>query len=200
MTNGKGRPARGGPEISSDHHHQSRRPAAERPETIDQARRWDVVKARAIAFGMCNRCAAQYAWGLQIGFARSHPPCGSCALLIGPVIGEARPNGWKNLHLENVGPAGTGKCPHAYRSRNATPEKYAPGYGTCQCGAFWSGFEVCHCAGCHQTFTTERAFAQHRIRSRCQDPATRGLVKITRAHWVGWGWPAQRDRLERIRG
>jgi hypothetical protein len=172
----------------------SRRPASQCPETIDQARRWDVVKARAIAFGLCDPCAAGYAWGLQLGFSHSRPPCTRCALIMGPVIGEVRPNRWTNLRLESVVPADTEERPHAHRSRHLTPAKYIEGYGTCLCGAFWTGYTTCHCSGCHQTFTTEHSFAQHRIRGRCQDPEARGLVKITRAHWTGWGWP-KRDRL-----
>jgi hypothetical protein len=201
MTIRKGRPARGGlRDPQAKDQFQSKRTAIERPETIDQAERWDVQKSRALSFGLCEVCAAQYAWGLQTGFTRSHPPCAKCSIIIGAAIGGARPNGWRNMRLETVRPTDTRECPHAHRSRNTTPEKYIEGYGTCRCGAFWTGFTTCHCSGCHHTFTNERAFAAHRIRGRCQDPEARGLVKITRAHWVGWGWPAQRDRLERIRG
>ena len=71
------------------------------------------------------------------------------------------------------------------------------GYARCQCGEAWTGHDACHCAGCHHTFTGERAFAAHRIRGRCQAPESRGLVKIHRTHWTGWGWPKQRDRLDR---
>jgi hypothetical protein len=31
------------------------------------------------------------------------------------------------------------------------------------------------------------------VRHQCQDPATRGLVKIHRAHWTGWAWPTATD-------
>lgn len=69
------------------------------------------------------------------------------------------------------------------------------GYGACQCGEIWTGHDACHCPGCHQTFTAERAFAAHRIRGRCRAPETQGLVKVHRQHWTGWGWPRQRDRI-----
>ncbi len=202
MSTRKSRPGRGGfrdPQ-SADHFQSKRQPAAERPETIEQAKRWDVQKSRALAQGLCDKCASQYAWGLQVGFSHSHPPCSSCAAIIGAVVGEARPNGWRNMRLGNVGPADTRECPHAHRSRHTTPERYREGYGTCQCGSFWSGYATCHCSGCHHTFSTERAFAQHRVRGRCQDPEARGLVKVSRAHWVGWAFPAQAARLERVRG
>ena len=173
-------------------------PASARPETIEQARRWDVQKSRALAFGLCDRCAAQFAWGLQIGFAKSRPPCASCAQILAVAVGERRPNGWTNVRLENVGTDDTRYRSDAYRSRNTTPAKYREGYGTCLgCEAFWTGFSTCHCSGCHTTYIDERAFSRHRVRGRCHDPESRGLVKITRAHWTGWGWPKQRDRFER---
>jgi hypothetical protein len=168
-----------------------------RPESLDQARRCDVQKNRAIAHGMCNRCAGQYAWGLQIGFTHSRPPCSTCAVILAATPGEARPNGWVNMRLESVGADDTRESPHTYRSRRATPEKYRDSYGSCQCGASWTGYETCHCAGCHQTFLGERAFATHRVAGRCQDPETRGLVKVHRPHFTGWVFPKQRDRLGR---
>ncbi len=174
------------------------RPSITHPETLDQARRWDVQKSRAIAHGLCGKCAGQYAWGLQVGFTHSRPPCDSCAVIVGSTPGGTRPNGWVNMRLGNVGPDDTRELPHAYRSRRVTPEKYIDGYGACQCGSSWTGFETCHCRGCHHTFLGDRAFAAHRVRGHCRAPETRGLVKIHRAHWTGWGWPKQRDRRERI--
>ncbi len=205
MTIRKGRPGQGGPRDPQpadrdQSRRQPRQPARERPETIDQARRWDAQRSRAIAFGLCDRCAAQYAWGLQIGFAHSHPPCDHCAQVLGRVVGEARPNGWTNLRLAEVGSFPAGDLPRAHRSRSATPEKYREGFGTCGCRACWTGFATCHCSGCHHTLTAESAFAQHRLRGRCQDPEARGLVKVTRTHWTGWGQPTQRDRFDHTRG
>lgn len=37
--------------------------------------------------------------------------------------------------------------------------------------------------------------AAHRVRGRCKDPESRGLVKVHRMHFIGWGWPRQRDRI-----
>jgi hypothetical protein len=193
----KDRPGRGGlrDPLAADRVNSNGQRPAERPETLYQAQWWDVQKSRAIAHGLCEECAAQYAWGLQLGFTRSHPPCPRCAAIVAVTSGIVRPNGWRNMRLRNVATDDTREPSHAYRSRNTTPEKYLHGYGQCGgCGASWTGYTVCHCSGCHHTFADERTFAAHRIRRRCQDPESRGLVKITRAHWVGWGWPAQRDR------
>jgi hypothetical protein len=171
-------------------------PAIERAETLAQATRWDVQKSRAMAVGLCETCAGQYSWGLQIGFTLSKPPCRRCAAVLALASGAARPNGWRNLRLTNVGTGDTGIGPHAHRSRNTTPARYVEGFGECGgCGAFWTGFTTCHCSGCHQTFVDARVLAAHQIKRRCQDPQTRGLVKITRAYWTGWGNPAQARRL-----
>jgi hypothetical protein len=194
MTMRKGRPVRGGlrdPWTADLIQSNGQRPV-DRPETIEQAKRWDVQKSRAIARGLCEVCASQYAWGLQIGFTHSNPPCGKCAVIVNASSGEVRPNGWRNMRLRDAGTDDTGERLRAYRSRNVTPEKYVHGYGSCRCGAFWTGYETSHCSSCHTTFTTERAFDAHRVRGRCQDPESRGLVKVTRAHWVGWSRPADR--------
>jgi len=33
----------------------------------------------------------------------------------------------------------------------------------CECGAAWPGTRICHCIGCHRTFTGERPFDAHRL-------------------------------------
>lgn len=132
MSTREGRPAMGGlrdPRATDRFQSIGQRPAAERPETIEQARRWDVQKSRALAHGLCDRCAAQYAWGSQIGFTHSRPPCSSCALIVDAAIGEVRTNGWRNMRLRDVGTDDTRKGRRAHRSRTVTPEKYVHGYG-----------------------------------------------------------------------
>lgn len=57
------------------------RPPRERPETMIQARTWEVVKNRYLRAGLCLRCAAQAAWGHQCGFRLIHPPCEVCRAL-----------------------------------------------------------------------------------------------------------------------
>jgi hypothetical protein len=164
-------------------------PKAARAETIRQAARWDVQKSRALAFGLCNRCAAQYAWGLSDGFAIVHPPCRSCAGVAEAAIGAAKPNRWRVLWvLPGTLPSSlTGKRSGGPQTRPRDPAMGRDGHGSCRvCGDHWSGWLTCHCTGCCRTFAEIRAFDQHRVRGHCQDPETRGLVKVHRAHWVGW--------------
>jgi hypothetical protein len=54
------------------------------PETMEQARRWEVVKNRYERAGLCHICSAQAAFGHQLGFSRVHPPCPDCV----PVVAE----------------------------------------------------------------------------------------------------------------
>jgi hypothetical protein len=59
---------------------------------------------------------------------------------------------------------------------------------TCNgCASTWSGLSVCHCSICHRTFTGLSAFDKHRLRGQCCNPADRGLVRIVRQAWAGWG-------------
>lgn len=52
---------------------------ADLPETLSQASTWEKVKARYLQAGACDRCAAQVAWGHQVGFARLEPcRCARC--------------------------------------------------------------------------------------------------------------------------
>lgn len=54
-------------------------------ETIRQAQRWDVVKLRYIDAGLCDRCAAQLAWGHQDnagGWNYLQPPCDRCTPVV----------------------------------------------------------------------------------------------------------------------
>src|ERR1700756_4688257 len=88
-----------------------------RPETLDQARRCDIQKSRAIAHGLCDRGPGQYAWGLQVGFTHSRPPCSSCAVILAATPGETRPNGWTNMRLRNLGIDDTGESSRAHASR-----------------------------------------------------------------------------------
>jgi hypothetical protein len=53
--------------------------ASRRPETTSQALMWDEVKGRYLSAGLCHGCAAQAAWGHQIGFAGlEYQPCEIC--------------------------------------------------------------------------------------------------------------------------
>jgi hypothetical protein len=59
--------------------------ASAAPETLRQARRWDEVKLRYTDASLCDRCAAQAAWGHQDnagGWNDLQSPCGTCAPVI----------------------------------------------------------------------------------------------------------------------
>lgn len=58
------------------------RPANDSAETYRQARSFDTNKRHYEALGLCGRCAAQAAWGHQLGFSRIKPPCGGCWPLV----------------------------------------------------------------------------------------------------------------------
>jgi hypothetical protein len=42
------------------------------------ARLWERVKSAYVADGFCHGCAAQAAYGHQLGFSQIEPPCGAC--------------------------------------------------------------------------------------------------------------------------
>lgn len=47
------------------------------PETMGQARTWDAIVSKYRLTGFCDRCAAQAAWGHQLGFTHVRP-VGEC--------------------------------------------------------------------------------------------------------------------------
>lgn len=70
-----------------------------KPETVGQAAAWDLVRAQARRFGLCDRCSAQVAWAVQQhsgGFAAAHSPCEPCRLLMKWLPVE-RANGWRTV-------------------------------------------------------------------------------------------------------
>ncbi|NYD78436.1 hypothetical protein SAMN05216555_10988 [Arthrobacter cupressi] len=64
-------------------------------ETLRQARTFDRIKRHYEGLGLCGPCAAQAAWGHQIGFSQSKAPCEDCQPIVDgfPV---AKPNGWRS--------------------------------------------------------------------------------------------------------
>jgi hypothetical protein len=57
------------------------------PETLRQAQRWQAVKDRYVAEGLCEVCAAQAAWAHQDHgdtWETIHPPCVACE----PIVAE----------------------------------------------------------------------------------------------------------------
>ena len=56
-----------------------------RPETLAMAREWERTKTRYLRAGLCHKCAAQAAWGHQIGAGSWHairPPCVDCVEIV----------------------------------------------------------------------------------------------------------------------
>jgi hypothetical protein len=102
-------------------------------------------------------------------------------------------------------------CSHTSYPRNVAPPsapnaktgyRRQPGnYGQCgTCGKEWTGLAVAHCPTCCETFTGVTAFDAHRSGSHandtrhCLDPATVGLVAVTKRTWSGWGYPGEDPR------
>lgn len=50
----------------------------------------------------------------------------------------------------------------------------------CHCDARWGGLLASHCSACHNTFSGIIAFDKHRLRGKCVDPESRGLVQSDR--------------------
>lgn len=66
-----------------------------RPETSGQADRWGAIKAHYLRLGLCHKCAAQAAYGSQLGFSNVNPPCAGCAPVVSTFESD-RPNGWRS--------------------------------------------------------------------------------------------------------
>lgn len=85
-------------------------------------------------------------------------------------------------------------------------------YSCADCGRQWEGLKECHCASCHESFSTEANFDRHRVfdrdgdwsSRRCLTPAelaaltnrngTPVLAQSQRKHgfvWVSAGAPPQ---------
>lgn len=55
------------------------------PETLRQAKRWDLVKRTYVSAGLCEGCAARAAWGHQHhgnSWRDLQPPCVRCRGLV----------------------------------------------------------------------------------------------------------------------
>lgn len=64
-------------------------------ETVRQATTFEGVRKHYIRLGLCSRCAAQAAFGHQLGFSRSKSPCPVCQ----PIVDQfptAKPNRWRS--------------------------------------------------------------------------------------------------------
>jgi hypothetical protein len=90
---------------------------ADRPETLTQAIEWQTVKNHYVKLGLCHVCAAQAAYGHQIGFTRINQPCAVCATVVAGLPDEAA-NGWRSQSYRKTGQGAYGLVPEreAYRS------------------------------------------------------------------------------------
>lgn len=68
---------------------------SDRPETPRQARTFDHYKRHYVRLGLCRVCAAQAAFGHQLGFSRSKPPCNGCLAVVDS-FPMAEPNDWRS--------------------------------------------------------------------------------------------------------
>ena len=66
-------------------------------------------------------------------------------------------------------------------------------------GRRWAGLAECHCAGCHQHFSSVSAFDLHRLNGECVDPTERGLVTRWGTYGPVWSWPST-DRQDDLFG
>lgn len=76
--------------------------ADRKPETLAQARRWETTKRRYIGAGLCDKCAAQAAWGHQIGFSRINAPCADCAAVVGAFPKGTSHAAWNVLERDSA--------------------------------------------------------------------------------------------------
>lgn len=70
------------------------------PETLVQARKWEVVKARYVELGLCEKCAAQAAYGHQSnsgGWPSLNPPCDRCTETVGTFPFPTTNAGWRKI-------------------------------------------------------------------------------------------------------
>ncbi|GAA2089403.1 hypothetical protein [Aeromicrobium tamlense] len=66
------------------------------PETPKQARQWETVKNCAHGAGLCYPCAAEFAYGVQLGFTAVDPPCPNCTqVMLSWPVGKS--NGWRSV-------------------------------------------------------------------------------------------------------
>lgn len=70
-------------------------PANDPVETFRQARYFDANKRHYQGLGLCGACAAQAAWGHQLGFSRIEPPCPECQPLVATFPVD-KPGKWRS--------------------------------------------------------------------------------------------------------
>lgn len=73
--------------------------AQDKPETLSQARRWEVNRRRyEIDAGLCARCAGQAAWAHQLGWRSiATSPCAGCLPLVVKLPKRTANSDWRAL-------------------------------------------------------------------------------------------------------
>lgn len=71
-------------------------------ETLSQASKWDFNNRRWLAAGFCVRCAAQAAWGQQLGFSQVAAPCVKCVGKSAPDGTGIRARSWARSRVQNI--------------------------------------------------------------------------------------------------
>lgn len=82
----------------------------------------------------------------------------------------------------------TPQAHHGALERRGTRERATLPFSCGGCTARWSGYQTCHCATCHRTFTGEQGFSRHRPGS-CLDPAEVGMVLAEGRAFEAWRVP-----------
>jgi hypothetical protein len=73
---------------------QRRLSEAPKPETPEQAERFEKYHGHAVGRGLCSRCASQHAYGRQYGFAQVNAPCAVCVQVMAAWPTDVG-NGWR---------------------------------------------------------------------------------------------------------
>jgi hypothetical protein len=136
--------------------------AGQKPETIRQAETFTTVRNYYAGIGLCNRCAAQAAWGHEdggTGFKGIHDPCAKCQPLVDTFPAPAYGKWRKCMNPANaairVGPPVVNVETPETDSIPATA--YHP-----KCGKrFGNSDNIGHCAVCCETFFGPTAFDDH---------------------------------------
>lgn len=74
--------------------------SSHQPETLRQAQRWEAVKHRYVAEGLCDRCGAQAAYAHQNdgdSWEAIHPPCAACALIVAQFPALTPSAAWRKI-------------------------------------------------------------------------------------------------------
>lgn len=66
-------------------------------EVLAEAERWDALSQAYRNAGLCAVCAAQAAYGSQLGFENVQRPCYRCKPRVAQFAGAQQPRNWRLL-------------------------------------------------------------------------------------------------------